>query len=178
MRSKVWQLMHSISGRFCSRRSRHAHEPFGIGELGGKIGGLAQLDRDVGRRRAEIDAFADRQDRSRRRGCAARNVPATAGRPESGNGRCSSLTTVTVIGEPSFCALTSTPSIAPSSADVTEPVSVCASAGRCLDKSEEQRCRDQTKRGLHGLLLLQGAIDFDRIFGIGLSAARNTLACT
>src|SRR5437764_9407242 len=44
----------------------------------------------------------------------------------------SSLTTVMVIVEPSFFALTSTPSMAPSSAEVTWPVSAapdCASRG-------------------------------------------------
>src|SRR5436190_18093758 len=39
-----------------------------------------------------------------------------------------SLTTVTVIGEPARCALTSTPSIAPSSFEVTVPESDCAEA--------------------------------------------------
>ena len=37
------------------RRAGHAHEPFAIGQLRREVGGLAQLDGDIGRGGAEID---------------------------------------------------------------------------------------------------------------------------
>ena len=38
-------------------RAGHAHEPLGVGELGGKIGGLGEVDRNIGRRRAKFDGL-------------------------------------------------------------------------------------------------------------------------
>ena len=37
------------------RRAGHAHEPFGIGQLRGEVGGFAQLEGDIGRSGAKLD---------------------------------------------------------------------------------------------------------------------------
>ena len=134
MRSSVWQPVQLSRNRFWSSVPGMLISHSALVRVAGEIFDLLELDLGLG-----FLAGGHVGGRSRRRAHSRPHAPSTcSGRaradpPGRRSGPWASLTTLMLIVEPSFLALTTTPSIAPSSADVTWPVKA-AGVWACVGK--------------------------------------------
>ena len=88
------------------------------------------------------------------------------------------LTTETVIGEPSRLALTTTPSISPSSDELTVPTKIPDSALSAINTFKTNHPHDNNQVSYHALITLDGTIIYlvpsdKRAFGAGNSAFKS-----
>ena len=123
----VWQPLQLKRKFFCCSVPGMLKQPFSIGKLRRRIFGRFEFEIGGGGFPGDhVDGLGDRRDRNRRREFSERNGPGSSFSPGKANRPLASLTTLTVIVEPSFFAPTTTPSIKRSFCELTRPVSAMA----------------------------------------------------
>ena len=126
MRSSVWHCTQFSRKMLSADPAGDALDPLGIGDLRGEILGFVQLEIARPRWPAITSTAPGSSDLVTHRADAQRVLPGFQPITREAVTPVLSLTTVMVMVAPVFLALTSTPSMGPSSAELTTPVSAGA----------------------------------------------------